>query len=75
MEITRRARWNLDLDLNRGSAGHPLLAGGAAVKSALKAASIEETKNIRRFALGALLTLAWIGLLLWCAVYVVLAVM
>lgn len=73
MEITRRAHWNLDL--TRGSARHPLLARGTTVKSALKAASIGETIDIRRIALGALVTLARIGLLLWWAVYVVLAVM
>jgi hypothetical protein len=52
-----------------------LLAGTIAVKLALRAKPTEETTHIRRFALGALLTLAWIGFLVWFAASAFQAVM
>jgi hypothetical protein len=59
----------------RGGLRLALLAGGTTTKSALKARPTEETIHIRRFALGALLILAWIGFLVWFAASTVLAVM
>jgi hypothetical protein len=52
-----------------------LLAGAIANKWALRAKATEATIHIRRFALGTLLTLAWIGLLVWFLASAVQAVM
>jgi hypothetical protein len=78
VETARRSHWYVGLTGPMAVGGGTrlvLLAGATSIKSRLKAIPVEETVHIRRFVLGALLTLAWIGFLLWFAASVVLAVM